>query len=323
MKKAQATLALLTLAAVLLAPAVAQRPASAPPNRQDEIAEDEVVRVNTVLVSLAVTVAERNGRYVPHLRQEDFHVFEDGVEQQIAHFAAVETPFIVALLLDTSASTRHRLQEIQEAAISFVEHLRPDDRVAVIAFSDTVEVLVGPTNDRDSLRRAIRSAPLGSGTPLYDAVNFALRQLFNRVVGRKAVVLLTDGLDNGSIEATYESSLRYAEEFDALIYPVQYDPFVEETRVIRHPAMVTGPERRTSEIPETRTVRVYPPGFSAREYERATRYLREMALRTGGRYYHANSTSSINRAFARIAEELRFQYSLGYPALPLNLVSAV
>lgn len=303
MRKARKTIWLFNLFAVLITPAAAQTPPPSPPDRRGESGADEVIRVNTALVSLPVIVSDREGRYIPNLRSDDFEVLEDGVEQQIAHFATVETPFTVALLLDTSGSARLRLREMQEAAISFVEQLRPGDRVAIISFGEKVEVQAGPTNDREFLRRAIRSVPVGNSTPLYDAVDLVLRQLFNRVVGRKAVVLLTDGLDNGSVAATYEGSLHNAEELDVLIYPVQYDPFVEEVKVIA---------TTLNRLPEIRRERVYPPGFNAKEYEKAGRYLREMALGTGGRYYHADSTAAIKSTFARIAEELRFQYSIGY-----------
>ena len=303
MLKAGMTIWLFHLIVVLHTPAAAQAPPPGPQDRRGDAGEDEVVRVNTVLVSLPVIVSDREGRYVPNLRPDDFQVFEDGVEQQIAHFATVETPFTVALLLDTSGSARLRLPEMQEAAAGFVEHLRPDDRVAIITFGDRVKLLAGPTNDRGLLLRAIRSVPLGNSTPLYDAVDFVLRQLFNRVVGRKAVVLLSDGLDNGSAAATSAGSMHYAEEFDALVYPVQYDPFVDDIR-----AIATALNRP----PELRRERIYPPGFDAKDYEKAGRYLREMALRTGGSYYHADSAATVKRAFARIAEELRSRYNLGY-----------
>ena len=300
MRKARRTIWLFNLFAVLITPAAAQTP---PPDRRVELGADEVIRVNTVLVSLPVIVSDREGRYVPDLRADDFQVLEDGVEQQISHFATVESPFTVALLLDTSGSARLRLREMQEAAASFIEGLRPGDRVALISFGEKVELLAGPTNDHELLRRAIRRVPLGNSTPLYDAVDFVLRRLFDGVVGRKAVVLLTDGLDNGSAAATAEGSMYDAEELDVLIYPVQYDPFVVETR-----AFVTALNRP----PELRSEKLYPPNFNAKDYEEAGHYLRELALRTGGRYYHADGAATVKRAFKHIAEELRFQYSLGY-----------
>jgi len=303
MRKAITTTSLFIIFAALITPAAAQTPPPGPQDRRCDAGEDDVVRVNTVLVSLPVIVSDREGRYVPNLRADDFQILEDGVEQQISHFATVEAPFTVALLLDTSGSARLRLREMQEAAASFVEGLRPGDKVALISFGQKVELLAGPTNDRDLLRRAIEGVPLGNSTPLYDAVDFVLRRVFDGVDGRKAVVLLSDGLDNGSAAATYLGNMHDAEESEVLIYPVQYDPFVEEVRIS------TTSLNRVSEV---KRERVYPPGFNAEDYEKAGRYLREMALRTGGNYYHADSAATVKRAFERIAEELRFQYSLGY-----------
>lgn len=303
MRKAVRTISLFVIFAVLTIHAAAQTAPLGPQDRRGDTGEDEVVRVDTVLVSLPVIVSDREGRYIPDLRQEDFQILEDGVEQQIAHFATAEAPFTVALMLDTSGSARLRLPEMQEAAASFVDGLRPGDRVALISFGEKVELLAGPTNDRELLRRAIKSVPLGNSTPLYDAVDFVLRRVFDGVEGRKAVVLLSDGLDNGSTAADYAGNMRDAEESEVLMYPVQYDPFVDETRVVT---------TSLNRAPEVRREKVYPPGFNSKDYEKAGRYMRDMALRTGGNYYHADGAATVKRAFARIAEELRFQYSLGY-----------
>jgi VWFA-related protein len=189
----------------------------------EEVSEGDIVRVETTLISIPVSVMDRDGKYIPNLTKDDFHVWEDGVEQRVAYFASTEKPFTVALLIDTSGSTRFRLEEIQDAAIAFVEQLRPDDRVMVVSFSDKIRVLSQATNDRYALRNAIRQTEPGSGTRLYDAVDQVINQSFNRIEGRKAIVLFTDGVDTTSKNASYESTLRDAEELDALIYPVEFD----------------------------------------------------------------------------------------------------
>ncbi|MFL6230729.1 MAG: VWA domain-containing protein [Pyrinomonadaceae bacterium] len=194
-------------------------------NEPVEVDESEVVNVNTTLVTLPVSVMDRAGKYIPDLRKEDFLVYEDGVEQQVAYFATTEKPFTVALVIDTSGSTRYRIEEMQDAAISFVDQLRADDRVMVVSFDDEVRVLSEPTNDHYALRNAIRRARRGEGTRLYDAVDFVINQKLNRIEGRKAIVLFTDGVDTSSHHGTYQTTVRDAEEADALIYPVQYDTF--------------------------------------------------------------------------------------------------
>ncbi|HSP61746.1 MAG TPA: VWA domain-containing protein [Pyrinomonadaceae bacterium] len=190
----------------------------------EEVSEGDIVRVNTTLVSIPVSVMDRDGKYIPNLRKEDFRIWEDGVEQQVAYFASTEKPFTVALLIDTSGSTRFKLEEIQDAAIAFVNQLRADDRVMIVSFNDKIRVLTPqPTNDRALLRSAIRQTEAGNGTRLYDAVDQVINQYLNRIEGRKAIVLFTDGVDTTSKHASYEDNVRDAEELDALIYPVEYD----------------------------------------------------------------------------------------------------
>jgi len=189
----------------------------------EEVGEGDVVKVETTLISIPVSVMDRDGKYIPNLTKDDFHVWEDGVEQRVAYFASTEKPFTVALVIDTSASTRYKLEEIQDAAIAFVNQLRPDDKVMVVSFDDKIRVLAQATSDRSMLRNAILQTKIGSGTRLYDAVDEVINQYFNRVEGRKAIVLFTDGVDTTSKHASYESTVRDAEELDALIYPVEYD----------------------------------------------------------------------------------------------------
>jgi Ca-activated chloride channel homolog len=190
-----------------------------------DVGEDEVVRVNTTLVTIPVSVMDRNGKYVPSITQDEFRIYEDGVEQQLTYFATVEKPFTVALVIDNSTSTKFKTDEIQDAAIAFVDQLRPEDRVLVVAFDEKVRVLAEATNDRRRLRDAIRHTHNEGNTSLYDAVDFVIHQRFNRIDGRKAIVLFTDGVDTSSRHADYEQNVRDAEELDALVYPVEYDTY--------------------------------------------------------------------------------------------------
>jgi len=193
----------------------------------EEVGEDEVVRVNASLVTVPVSVLDRDGRFIAGLRKNDFRIFEDGVEQEVAYFAPVEQPFTVALVIDTSGSTRFKMEEMQDAAIAFLDQLRPNDRVIVVSFDDDVRVLSEPTSDRQLLRAAIRRTRTGDGTRLYDAVDLVIRQQLSRAQGRKAIVLFTDGVDTTSKHANYRSTLAEAEELDAMIYPIQYDTYAD------------------------------------------------------------------------------------------------
>src|SRR5213078_2242736 len=142
----------------------------------EEVDSSDIIRVNTTLVTIPVSVMELDGRYVPNLPTEDFSLWEEGIEQQIALFATVDKPFNLVLMLDTSSSTRFKLNEIQDAAITFVNQLQPDDRVMVVTFDDKIRVLTDFTNDRRRMREAILQTRTGDGTKLYDAVDVVINQ---------------------------------------------------------------------------------------------------------------------------------------------------
>ena len=287
----------------------------------EEVSEGDVVRIDTAFVTVPVSVLDRQGRFVPNLEAKDFRVFENGVEQPIAFFEPTEKPFTVALLLDTSASTRFHLWEIKDAAVAFAKQLRPQDRVLVVAFSDEVLLLTEATSDLNVVSTVIDvNANAGSSTRLYDAVNLVINERLNKIQGRKAIVLFTDGVDTSSYLATYQSTLREAEELDALIYPIQYDT-TDYMRAMQGGGSVTVTTTSNWPFPGSSSSRtVYGasnngqplPGTTKEDYERANRYLHAMADSTGGRLYKANDTNQLAQAFSSIAEELRRQYSLGY-----------
>lgn len=314
-----------------------------PDIEQVELGEGDTLRVNTTLVTVPVSVLDRDGKYVPNLRKEDFKIYEEGAEQEVAYFASVEKPFTVALVLDTSGSTLSKQEEIHEAAIDFVNQLRPDDSVMVVSFDDRVRLLCEPTTDRYTIQNAIRMSAPGEGTKLYDAVDFVINQRFNRVKGRKAIVLFTDGVDTTSRMATYESTLRDAEELDALIYPIQFDTYEDTVGRMRYPRGGGGGGTRRNRRPRTigdiladvmsgRSVIIgsddddnYPvpgggggggnnncKGCTPEEYARGEAYLRDLAQKTGTRVEQAGDGRNLSQAFSIIAEELRRQYSIGY-----------
>ena len=196
----------------------------APEPTPEELGEGDVLRVDTTLVTVPVSVLDRQGRFISNLKREDFTLVENGEEQSIAFFETAEKPFTVALLLDTSASTQFKLSEIKAAALEFAKQLRPQDRVLVVTFNSEVMLLTEPTDDLDLMATMIEEyAYTGTATRLYDAVNLTIVERLNRIKGRKAIVLFTDGVDTASQEASYQSTLEQVEELDALIYPVQYD----------------------------------------------------------------------------------------------------
>ena len=261
-----------------------------------EVSPDDVIRTKTTLVNSPVLVIGRDGKYVPNLRRDDFEVYENGVKQDIAYFAPVENPYTVALLIDTSRSALFDLQDIQEAAVAFVEKMRPNDRALVITFSNEVTVLTEATSDHDVLTRAIRDIKPGGSTRVYDAINFVLAERFARAEGRTALVLFTDGVDNDSKTATLISSLQQAARADTLIYPVQFSTY--DYMKARSSASKFKPPEGS--------------GFSEQDYQRADTFLHQLAETSGTGVYPAFDISDLDRAVSSIVDELHNEYSIGY-----------
>ncbi|MBD0325262.1 MAG: VWA domain-containing protein [Pyrinomonadaceae bacterium] len=344
--------------------------------------DTETVTVETNLVTIPVIVSDRGDRYVADLRQDEFTIYEDGVQQPVAYFDAVTAPFHVVLMLDTSASTQDKLNQIHRAAIQFTEELQPADRVKVISFDDQIRDLCDFSNDRAVVQWAIKGTRPGLGTKLYDAVKLAIGKL-QKVKGRKAIVIFTDGVDSYSDRATYDQNRKAIEESGIIVYPIRYDTREEVERLVRQqqrsgqavdlasilggigtgdntnrtpttpktfpseedkslpvpvvtgrtstnpggirwPGGITITEDRTNDDSRDNRNRDarYPDrrpstidGISAeldKMYETGEAYLNDMANESGGALYRADTLFYLPDAFAKIAAELRTQYSVGY-----------
>src|ERR1035437_4765268 len=195
-------------------------PTPSPGSTQDKIRsikdENEVISVETNPVSTPVSVLDRAGKFIPGLKMRDFKVLENGVPQKITYFQTSEQPFTVILMIDVSPSTRYKMDEIHFAAVTFINQLRPTDKVMVVAFDQRVRVLTeAPTSDRQQIFAAIYKAQMGSGTSLYEAVDLVANLDQIKAPGRKAIVLFTDGVDTTSRRASYQSTAAEIEELDA------------------------------------------------------------------------------------------------------------
>jgi VWFA-related protein len=185
--------------------------------------------------------------------------------------------------------------------------------VMVMAFDDRINVLAKPTTDRALITKAIRRTRTGGGTRLYDAVDQIFKQQLATISGRKAVVLFTDGVDTTSHRASYESTLREAEESEAPIYSVDYDTsggntvFTQGLPLPRGRGTILG-----LPMPMPGPTGTGMPGSNPGDYRRAVAYLHSLSDTTGGRFYSGDSMFGIGQAFTWIAEELSRQYSLGY-----------
>jgi VWFA-related protein len=264
---------------------------------------------------MPVSVLDRDGRFISGLQQRDFRIYENGVEQKVDYFQSVEQPFTVVLMIDVSPSTAFKIDEIHEGAVAFVNQLRTNDRVMVVAFDDAVHVLCQPTNNRGILRDAIYQAQFGDGTSLYEAVDHVVNRELPKLTGRKAVVIFTDGVDTTSRQASYQSTIADVEEVDALFYPIRYN-------TQRSYGGYGGGGRRRSRMDDWIGIILGggnvqmggggPLGSRPEDYATGLRYLETLANNTGGRKFEADSVYNLESSFAGIAEELRRQYSLGY-----------
>src|SRR2546423_11497516 len=174
-------------------------------NRQTD--RTSSTRVSPTLVTIPAIVMDRNGRYIANLHKEDFHIYEDGVEQNLAYFASVEKPFTVALMLDVSGSTQYEMAQIREAADTFVSRLRFNDRMMAITFDGKINLLADVADVRSIRQSKLHIPAVTDGTVLYDAVEFALKRMAG-FSGSKAIVLMTDGVDQSSVTEIGRASCR-------------------------------------------------------------------------------------------------------------------
>ena len=299
-------------------------PAVTPPAAKANTSNDnEVIRINTQLVSIPVRVMDRDGRFTAGLSRNDFTVFVDGVEQQVAMFSNEEEPFTVAIVLDMSYSTKFKIADIQSAAIAFIDQLRPQDKVMVVSFDEDVHILSAPTTDREAAYDAIRSTKIATGTSLYEALNIVMKSQLRHIEGRKAIILFTDGVDTTSRRTSAIRNLNDAMELDSLIYPIRYDTYWDvqkmkiDTGLPRTPSSsrtIPAQGDITLPFPFPTRGRQTVEGTTLEDYKVAREYMDELAFRTGGRVYQADNLHKLTEGFANIAGELREFYSLGiYP----------
>jgi VWFA-related protein len=317
---------------------------SQPPSTQpEEVGEGDVLRVETQLVSVPAVVTDRNGHPLSNLQQSNFVVLEDGKPQVLTNFATSEMPFEIALLLDTSGSTREELALIRDAANAFISALRPGDRVAVVAFNNdqttggslaTVDVLTTLTDKRTLLRTAVSNLRTSNGTPFYDAMTRIADEVFRQPPaaefrGRRAVVALTDGVDSSS-NSDYETVRTKLARVGVASYFVQLntEDYVED-RLLKD-CQDDGRLALSAKQLE-RFRRLFVPSaekedyqdfcrlgqfermdISRRLYNLARQEMSDLAKRSGGRNFSAATLREASAAFAQVAKEIGTQYSLGY-----------
>ena len=258
-------------------------------------------RAEVQAVEVPVTVLDENGSTVPRLRMEDFRLFEDGVPQRIRDLSVDIHTVNVLLLLDLSRSVESQSKNIRRAAQDFVRQFGPKDRFAVIGFAHGMMPVQDWTSDKKRISKSIGKLETGTQTQLYDAVQTALQSQFKPMEGRKACVLITDGIDTSS-ERTLQEILRSVYRKEMCIYVISILKAVKGS--MERYQRVAYVARIMEKIGETD----YLENFFRKKEEEMNR----LALYSGGRAFFLDQLSDMRSICSQIALELKSQYVLTY-----------
>jgi len=244
--------------------------------------QDPSFRTGVDVVSLNVTVTDARNTFITNLDQNEFSVYEDGIQQEITFFSRSSLPIALSLLMDTSASMDERMSTAQEAAIGFSRRLNPQDLAEIIDFDSRVEVLIQFTSDKERLEEAIRLTSAGGSTSLYNALYISLKglektPLQTTELHRQAIVVLSDGEDTSSL-ITFDEVLELAKRSETAIYTI---------------GLKAKDDHRS--------------GFRESDF-----VLRQLAYETGGQSFFPDDVNDLGAIYTQISDELSSQYSLGY-----------
>lgn len=214
------------------------------PNQQVQDPQQPAIeKIPTTLINVPVIVTDRFGRFITGLGRSDFSIREDGVQQKVEDFSSTEAPFNVALLIDTSRSTQNKLNTIRKAALAFIKQLQVNDRVMIVTFDEQVRFVSDFTNNRVELERSIKNLKTSYLTSLYDAIHLTINEKMATVKGRKAIVILTDGVDTASKRASFESTLELVAATGIISYAIQYETRNDGGPIMKPIFLPGGPPR--------------------------------------------------------------------------------
>lgn len=258
--------------------------------------------VSVDLIKVPITVFDLNGAPLERMSRADFRIYEDGQPQPIRSFGIDTNPVSVVLLLDTSGTVANEWKQIKEAAGGFSEALSRGDRISVITFSDDIQLNMDWTEDTRQVRKVLGKVQLGLRTNLYDAMFEASQKQLKDVDGRKAIILLTDFLNNQSLIG-YQEAVRAILQSQASLYIVSKTMLVKEAaRTQRRVVILNDIYQRLFGDAN------YIDEFFAKKEAQMT----DLAEKTGGRCYFPSDYSQIKNVYRQVAQELKNQYFLTY-----------
>lgn len=297
MRNLKSTISLVALALLSLIPLSA--------HAQDE----DVIRVDSAIVRLNVGVVDRSGRPIASLDRSDFRIFEDGVEQRILSFEPSAAPFSVVLILDMSGSTLSFRDTIRSSALRFISALDPEDRIAVVEFYDKVNLLNDFTTRRDRVLNSIRVANGRGKTQLFRAIDFSLDRLAREGNRRKAIIVLTDGIDSAARDLDRAAIERHGDSNPSGALKTENEILnrillkSDRQGVTIYPlALPTGDPGRLAE----------PSPIQIALYETARNRLGVLAQRTGGEMTVINRLEEMGLLYSQVAANLRALYTIEY-----------
>lgn len=260
---------------------------------QETTTDDETISVETVLLNVPVIVGNRDGSYLNGLKKENFYIVENGVKRPIDFFADDSAPLNVAIMIDTSGSTSLVMDEIKDAANDFIKVLRPEDQALIASFDTRTKIWSDFTSDQKQLSKAINKIDSVGDSTMYDGMYLIMKKYFAPLKGRKAIIVLTDGMVGGR-GVSEPVLLRALSESDIIVYPLLFTP-----------EMRGGIKSISSD--KTKQFQEYTKKQGAER-------MNQFSTLTGGKTFDSGDTN-LKVAFQQIADELKKQYVIGfYPA---------
>jgi VWFA-related protein len=304
------------LGLVTVPPIQAQNPRATPTPAQierhdQEIDPDDVIKVDTAEVLLPFTVRDRKGKLVEGLTRKEFRVFEENVEQPLSELSLRQVAVDVVLMVDTSSSVAGNLDDFRNAADGFARALAADDRVSLIQFDDRVQLLQDWTSSRVQFRRSLNRVAPGMFTRFNDAIVLTAGEQFQRSSARRAIIILTDGIDSGR-GTTFDKAMQAALEAQVSIYVIANIDIERAQKEGQLTELLAGDDASV----RFNRLRVDDLRLGLAALTASERNLDQLTTATGGRLYEPKSFNDLEATYAEVASELRHQYALYYS--PVN-----
>lgn len=273
-----------------------------------EVKPGDIISVNTSEVMLPVTVRDSSGRLVSDLTRRNFRVFEDNVEQPLSDLALRQVPVDVVLMVDASSSVASNLDDFRRAAESFAAQLDPEDRISLIKFDDRVQLLLDWTRSRFQLQRALTRIESGMFTRFNDALFLAAREQFGPAQSRRAVIVLSDGIDSRRGTTSAEGALQALLAAQVAVYVISNTEIARAAKLAELDSLTNGSDSAV----RFNQLRIDDLREGLRVLDESEQRLAQLTESTGGRLYKPRSFAALGDAYREVAEELRTQYAIYY-----------